>query len=842
MGHMVNRLGGDVGQGSGWGARLFRLARCADGPVAVVASRDHGANHLAALVVGSTKGAVWARFDVFDRGDRVSQGNRVGDALERAFGASVVGHGLPVDYVMNVAVRLVQATGPTWFVFSDVENAPETCREVAALHKAGARVLLIGARLDEMSLAGPTLVLGEQEVQLRHEDLVALRDELGSDVPVSSLERLAVDAGGRYLSLLVALHRAYGLPPVIVPEPGGASLADSPYEFSEPQQVVSALVARGAQGDALEIAIRSDLKLSEDLVARGAQSMEDRGLYQRLFALLDGLDAAVRRSSPEMMKWYFIAATATNQHRRADVRAEVASYLEDNSAPELLALFAAAFPGPEFLEVSERALGLAATPLTLRIHAFALSQSAADHRGAQLLMRAMRKADALGYRGQVMASAADLCDFWLKRGRYREAREWSEWALQYHERNGLRDGLRALVALGLGAFVRMLTGDLIGVEDTVRRLDTSLSGVPTVEALISTRADWHFLNGEFSKAADLYRINVESAGLGQYAFAAVDLIHALVHLGQLGEAEAIAQRALALTRGSGEVLTGIANLSYGLVLCARGDVRAVTPLLVAQEALREGIEAHKLAQATIALGRVHIRAGDADAARSALKRGAQGLAELAPSGWRLLGGFQEEVETLRRLFTGEQDALELALLGDGRVSLGQQRLALGLRHKEILAVLALNPGGLSAEELGEKVYGDAYNFSSLKATVSKLRRLVPIASRPYTIALDVRADFIHVQELVAAGRLREAVAHYRGALLPASQAPEIVEWRTHLEELVRAAVLREGDPELLLRLASVVSGDLELVEAVLRVIPPHDDRYPTARALRARLELAWSRD
>ncbi len=839
---MANLCNGDSGNpenGSpSWLERVTARVCDAQSPTAIIGTRQHGVNQIVAEIASLGNKVAWVQFDAFDVGDSESQGSKLADGVTRAFQASVVGHGLPVDYTMQVVARVCAASQPVVFAFSEVQYAREAMASIRYLDAAGVRILVFGASESDVEPVKPRALITTEELLLRDDELEAsCPKQLG--VPGSILREIATDSRRCFLPFLVECSSRAGLPPVIVPEPTGASIEGPGQDVVNPVQLVEALLRRGAAAEALELAIRSQVPLSDGLVSQGAESLTTRGLHKRLFAILESVGWSCRMASAEVMKWYFASATSVNKHN--DVKAEVLRFLESREAPELRALYAAAFPGPDLLEESRAALEALETPLTLRIHAFALSQVSSGNRSADLLWRAMRQAEALGLRDQVMACATDLADYWIKRGGYRDAQEWSRWALSYHEQHSLRDELRRLVAVGLGSFARILSGETSGLGATVEGMDVSSSGVPTSETLISTRADWCFLSGDVREAADLYALNLRSASFGQFHHAAVDLIHALVNLGSFEEAQSIAMRARALARGEGGVATAIAELAYGLANMYDNPEDAIEALEFAQGGLMSGIEAHKLAQASIALAVLRLRGGDVHEALQALQRGEQGVRELGASGWALLGGFHPEVETARKLFRGDAAALGLSFLGDDLVQLDGMRVQLGTRHCELLAILALYPKGLSAEELGEMLYGDRLNISSLKAAVSRLRKRVPISSKPYMLQVPLRADFLLLERCLSSNRIRDALALYRGPLLPKSQSPEVVEWREHLEEMLRRSVLSTGDPDLVLQFARVVEHDLEVVEACVGLLSADDPRLPVAEAMRARIVKSWTR-
>jgi putative ABC transport system ATP-binding protein len=184
--------------------------------------------------------------------------------------------------------------------------------------------------------------------------------------------------------------------------------------------------------------------------------------------------------------------------------------------------------------------------------------------------------------------------------------------------------------------------------------------------------------------------------------------------------------------------------------------------------------------------------------------------------------------------------LQLDFLGVSEAVLDGELLPLTLRTAEIVALLAQHSEGLSAQQLLLLLYGEKGNPGTLRATLSKLRTLLPIASRPYRIAAPYRADFLRVESLLKEGRLQEAVELYRGELLPDSEAPGIALTRETLHESLRQAVLVLGDARALLTLAERLDDDLELWEAALKGLTEDDPQWALVQARVERIRKAWS--
>jgi hypothetical protein len=155
---------------------------------------------------------------------------------------------------------------------------------------------------------------------------------------------------------------------------------------------------------------------------------------------------------------------------------------------------------------------------------------------------------------------------------------------------------------------------------------------------------------------------------------------------------------------------------------------------------------------------------------------------------------------------------------DGRV------LRLRPRHSEIVALLALAEEGLCGPRLAVELSEKEIHPVTLRAEMSRLRALLGgefLGSQPYRLRRTIRADFTAVRDLVAEGRVAAAAAAYSGPLLPNSEAPAIVEYRTVLEQQLRAEVLASADAGVLRHWVSTPWGadDAEAWLALAQQLP-----------------------
>ena len=108
-------------------------------------------------------------------------------------------------------------------------------------------------------------------------------------------------------------------------------------------------------------------------------------------------------------------------------------------------------------------------------------------------------------------------------------------------------------------------------------------------------------------------------------------------------------------------------------------------------------------------------------------------------------------------------------LGRARVSLWMDGAVhqLSLRHSELLVILLAHPGGLTAKELAEAMYGHHGKAVTVRAELARFRRIVGyhLSSDPYRLDSRIRCDVLELGT---------------GPLLPRSSAPGIQRIREEL--------------------------------------------------------------
>ncbi|WP_456696780.1 GAF domain-containing protein [Aeromicrobium sp. P5_D10] len=172
---------------------------------------------------------------------------------------------------------------------------------------------------------------------------------------------------------------------------------------------------------------------------------------------------------------------------------------------------------------------------------------------------------------------------------------------------------------------------------------------------------------------------------------------------------------------------------------------------------------------------------------------------------------------------------------------GATTTRLSLRHSEMLFLLCESSDGLTTAELGVGLSEEDQAQVTVRAELSRLRGVlgpIELGSRPYRLESTVMTDVSQVREDLVAGRLRRAVARYRGPILPSSDAPGIESLREELHMHVRSCLLVCDDADALLSFADTAHGrdDFEIWERVLSILPRTSPRYSQVEAHVAKLD------
>jgi hypothetical protein len=249
-----------------------------------------------------------------------------------------------------------------------------------------------------------------------------------------------------------------------------------------------------------------------------------------------------------------------------------------------------------------------------------------------------------------------------------------------------------------------------------------------------------------------------------------------------------------------------------------------------------------LVEATVAAAQAQLRVERLQLA--AARQAAPARRRTASSAARRAGGPGSAAE-------GSLYRNSLQLLGRDQalLSIEGRTVALSARHSEILALLSIHPEGLSAEELCTLLYPGDGSSMTLRPEMVRLRKVLqqlsPEAvpeSRPYRVPMDLMPDSSQVLNCLQRGAHRIALEIYRGAVLPRSEAPGIIDLRDRVSTLLREAVLTDGSADALLKYAELpeAKDDVDVRTAALKLLPPRSPKRAAVVADLERLETELS--
>ncbi len=207
----------------------------------------------------------------------------------------------------------------------------------------------------------------------------------------------------------------------------------------------------------------------------------------------------------------------------------------------------------------------------------------------------------------------------------------------------------------------------------------------------------------------------------------------------------------------------------------------------------------------------------------------------------MAAGMVERELALRAARSGQTAATTLTVLGRerGMLRLGGRDVVLSRRHTELLLLLWLCEEGLTAEQLALEIYGEQGRPGSIRSELHRLRaQLGPLlGERPYRLTEPIACDAGEIEALLAREQVGDALRAYAGPLLARSEVPRIVELRDRVDDQLRAAVLKSGDPELLQAWLRTPTGrdDFEASRQLAVSLPREDPRRAAQRSRIRRL-------
>ncbi len=807
------------------------------GPTLLSAPVLFGTSHLLAALKDSSSTFVWIELTTTDRNDDVAQGNRLAESLKQAIGYPLYENALPYDYGLKVLLNQLELLGPFTFAVSNADYAPQFALDLLNLHRSGSQVVLAAASpASVFNLPEDVQVISGSDLKLTLEQAKAFTKGY---LPDNDIPTLLKTSNGAYELFVEKINEYLSLPLPTRPGPEGPRLAGNNELEVEPATLLKVLMKQGKWLEALEVGCALLPDWVPGLLNEAGYVYHEAGLHKRLWDLLDELSVPLKKHQTVLF-WRLFAAGWLGSSEQ--VRDEVEEHLEKYDAAELRALYAGLLASVDSAEAeAKRAYDDKKTALTT----YQYGQLHSDvMQGLEILRESVQLAERTKRASHITRNASEYTRQLLFTGHYKEAVNWGEWTLAKFDEYGFVNSQRKLVLTNDWAYTKILTGETVGLEKLLEETEVQFENLlpHIIRNLTETLGDYYLSQGNPEKALNCYLKNLESERREEAGYNALSVMQAYLHLNEPTKALEYATRAYMLAKGEHWTFRFTAELAYGIVLSFIEPRVGLNQLqYVQQEALKNGMPAYCQAQLALYLTWVYLQLDNKKAATETIKAFHPYLKELSETGLALLSGpkylFKEVWELID---TDEKPAqLELRFLGRQEILYEGKQIRLSPQMQEMLALLALNPNGLSLEQLLLQTSGDDGNVSSFRVMLTKLRQYVPITNQPYKIDVTYRADFIQIQHLIEKGQLRRALELYKGALLGNSEAPGIVEEREALGESLREAVLVSSDPEALYTFANQLPDDLELWEAVEKALPKEDTRIPVVGTRVRRIRESW---
>lgn len=790
----------------------------------------YGVCHLIQSLEAIEKPLVWLELTPLDKDDPISQGNKLSEAVNRAFDANLLSYGLPYAYNLNVLKSLHEVISPCTLALTQAQHAPELAKGLLEL-KSHCTILLHFDRLPEtFEIPQDAHLVTKETLELSPEEALELTEKR---LKKKVMLELLAKTNHAYDHFVAELHQHLKLPPHLLPGPTGLRMLPGYDVPTDPATLLKVLVKRKRWLEALELAARTLRERVPRVLEEAGHAYHEQGLHKRLFQLLETLPEDLK-GQEVVLYWRLQAAFRLRQE--GNLRKEVESYLKKNEAPELRALAAGVFV-PTNRKEALRAYRAKKTPFT----AFQFGRLTYGKRGIELLRESVNLAKEEGKPYEIVRNMGTLAATLVFQGHFQEGASWAEQALKTFDNLGVKDGQRRLLIINDWADARILNGDIASLEPLLKENEVQLStAYPYLATLFrSTLADYYLVTSQPIKALDFYRINLTNSFPEFFAYAALDMIPVLLELEKVDEATKIAEQAIDLTNHLPQSHHSHALLAYGMTFIFSNSSLAQRYLVEARNGFIKIRDVRRIAQASLYLALSYLH-NDPSKSRAIMHDPKSHITGLSQAGLRLLSGPETVFRPVWAMLNESKPAsLELRFLGKKEVWLEGEALKLFPSWLEILAVLAIEQRPLELEELMSCLYGDGGNKITLKSNLAKMRRSLPISQHPYHLGGSFQADFIDVAYYLKKGNLQEAIKLYGGPLLKFSVSPSI---RAKDEELVESLcnyALEGADIEALMRLSELLPDDLRLLDKLSSSLDKSDPRASNVKARVEQIKNSW---
>lgn len=765
-------------------------------------------------------------------------------AVTRTLGEDLLDDCLPLPDLLVQFNSIVAKVRNATIVVTNTDDFLDLRKELICLFQNDTRLIFTAKQLcNEDRRRKDTTIFSYSAFRLSLIEAKEIIARIGGSAHLTdqNIAEILRTCGYSYEPFIVEVSRRFALPAPKRPTPDGYIRINQP--MTDESAILRYFVRERRWIDAFELAVDMDSGEALHLLSRAAVVYSKNGLFERFWQRLSLLDESRIFSDAEAAYWYVFTASSVNKLQSILPKAH--KLLSCSSAPNLRALCATLENDSQSTLEAQRAHLAGATIRTGRALGLRLGIDGKHDLAFKTLYEALTKAERVNAAYEIVATALNISNLYLFLGNLQYARQWGEYAAARYTHHGLKDQILWLCVENHRIFPSLLLSDSpdqVPTEWLANQMIDGASSIPTVEAACATLGDLALATDKLDIADTYFKQNHACATrttIGQFS---LDYVRLLVHKTEYQYALEVAEEALMMANETSKINEGSAQLAYGIAI---SKLHLPSSTMYFQQAIES------FASVNYTLGVVHASVQYAktlisqDQTPEALRQLARcdvQLKQFGKMGWKYLLGSPIEFEEVYQAFTQGSYPLRLNLLGIPKVYLGRKLIRLSQKQLETLTLLTANPMGLSLPSLTFGLYGSDVSetkYNTTKSIISRLRQYVSISSQPYMLCIPVEADFVRVQDLLAAGKIHAAMEIYTGSLLPTSDAPGIVEIRSALENSLKLAAISEGDAVALTKLCSITKPDLEVWEALLKVTHTSDPKYHWIAAKVQQIQSDW---
>lgn len=794
----------------------------------------------AAIIFGAIRdkyeNVVWLEITDKEKDDPVALGNILSDAVKRALGSKLFDYGLPYNYGLKVLENQLELLGPFYFLVSNAASNSEFSKDILKLNKYGSKVVLsFCANKPLNNLADSTYIIQEEDLLLKKTEARDLANELAD----KDFEQIWKESKGKYLVFLTSLNKRLNIPLPVIPSPTSNRLLDEDAYEVDPDLLLNILVKKERWLDVLEVAVLLLPHRVPEIIAKAGYYYNEIGQTKRLWELLSELPKSIQLEEDVL---FWLLSSAFWQGKAEELRDDVEAHLKNNEAAELRALYAGVLAAPEDrLKEARTAYNSKKTSNTTYI----LGNFEQDiNTRIELLQHSLKLAEIANKGYEIVRNATGLVRNLMHLGEYRDALYWSEWALKELEAFHIRNNSLSLWLFSHWANLRILLSDKSNLFSTLFSEESNLRKVAPYQVMVyrENLGDYLLSIGDVNSAFEYYNKNWK-ASLRQYmGRSTFNLVKLYLWQGDYKKAFRVISQARALISKGNLIQQDYLNLAFACTMVMVNKQKGIKKLLlIRQDKAFEKWKSEQKIYLFLYLAWGYIQIEEINKAKTVLKESNLDKINFPNAGLLVFAGPEDKFKQVWFLIGDKNPILELRFVEkESSFWFQNEKIKLTEQEKEILAILANNPKGLSIEQLALRLSLKDTNLGRIKSAMTRLRKKIPITKDKYKIDTDYSVDFLDIMTLANNGKLRRAMDMYAQILLEKSNSEEIIRIRDILHQTVRNAVLQSDDVEVIMDFAEYTNDDLEIWEKLFGTISASDNRIPYIKARITQIRKNWS--